>query len=665
MSLSSLDTETALSEPGIAAPRIVCFSVGDAHGCHLLTRGEGLAWFRARLLDPEAHLVGCNIVYDLACAIAAEPDLLEPVFAALDAGRVHDVAIREALLDIAKGALVERGEEGIGIRYGMRLLTQRYLPAEAAKVEADKKDGWRKRYAELDAVPIARWPWAAIVYPLRDAAFPLVIFAAQEGAHANLAEEAHEVRSAFALQLMSVYGIRTSGVRVAAFREQVEAEDRRSTAEFQVSGIIRADGTQDTKRLGEFVTAAYKGSPPKTPTGKVACDRDTLAESGDLTLERYATAGKNDKALTTYLPIVEQGVIVPWNPQFNVLVATTRISSNAQQFPQMGPVRDCIEARWRRLFCSVDYGGLELRTMSQRARWAVGYSLMADALNAGRDCHLIAAASFSGSSEADTIERYAAGDVMIKAFRDLGKIYNFGKGGGMGPAAMVYNARKGQKGETTTGPDGRVYVGARFCLLTKQAKVCGEFKVTATVQGKKRQLCARCVEVARQLDAGWLKAWPEQNDLFKMASRLTKGPDGSSRYVDSSIRGSGVTRGKCGYTQWLNDAFQKLGAKATKRAMWLVSKEMHTRRASPLYGQHLVLNVHDELIAELDEDVAPEAGDRMALIMRETLKRYVPDLAASVEADPALSRTMNKGAKTVRNAAGRLQVWEPKVLRAA
>lgn len=662
--LYSADTETHLSQAGLASPPIVCWSVADAEsGTHLLTRAEGLAWVW-RWIKSADHLVGCQIVYDLAGACAEDPALIDLVFAALDADRVHDVGIREALIDIGKGELLEHAEDGIGIRYGMRILTQRYLPEEAARVAADKTgDGYRKRYAELERVPIAQWPWAARVYPLRDAAFPLTIYEAQELTGApNLADEPNQVRAAFALQLMSVWGVRSHGPSVAALRARVEAADRKCQIDFEASGILRPDGSQNNTRLRELVTVAYKGQPPITapsgrfPEGQIGTDRDTLAESGDPLLERYATAGKNDKYLTTYLPILERGIDQPWNPQFNVLVATTRVSSDAQQFPQVGGVRECWCARPGCVFCSVDYGGLELRTMSQRALWEIGYSNMAEVLNSGRDCHLIAAASFMGISEAEAVARHAAGDPLVKLFRDLGKIWNFGKGGGMGPAAMVYNARKGSKGETTTGPDGHVYVGSRFCLLAKKAERCGDQKITATVQRVPRRICGMCVEVARQLDAGWLKAWPEQRDLFAKASRLSK----ANRYLDSSIRGSLVTRGKCGYTQWLNDPFQKLGAAATKRAMWIVSREMHTRPQSPLYRQHLVLNVHDELIAEFAEDVAPEAGDRMALIMREVLKKFVPDLARSVEADPALSRTMSKGAKTLRDASGRLLVWEPK-----
>lgn len=658
--LCAFDLETHLAQPGLAAPPIVVASVANGRGAFLLDPTQALAWLRKTLADPTAHIVGCNIAYDMVCAAAADPELVPAIFVAYDAGRIHDVAIRQALIDIRNGELVEHGDEdNIGIRYGMTLLAKRHLNLDLAE-DKKGKDAWRKRYALLEGMPIEQWPWKARAYPMRDVALPLSIFERQEGGP-NLHREADECRAALALELMRVWGVRMNGEAVAALRARVEAEDLRNTIKFREAGILRADGTENKKHLQDLVTKAYNGNPPLTapskkfPRGQVATDRDTLTESGNATLELYGRAGRNDKYLTTYLPILEQGIDQPWNPQFNVLVATTRVSSNAQQFPQLGGVRECIEARPGHVFCSVDYGGLELRTMSQRAIWAVGYSLMAEALNSGKDPHIIAAASFMGLVYDECLRRYKAGDELVKIFRDLGKIWNFGKGGGMGPAAMVFNARKGSKGETTTAPDGTVYIGARFCILTKTATRCGVERVTAKVQGKERRICAACLEAARKLDAGWLKAWTEQRDLFALASKLSK----ASRYIDATIPVVNVTRGKCGYTQFLNTPFQGLGAAATKRAMWLISREMYTDRTSPLWGSRLVLNVHDELIGEHPEDRAPEAGDRLAFIMRETLKQVVPDLAPSVEADPALSRTMAKGAKTVRNAAGRLQVWEP------
>jgi DNA polymerase-1 len=653
LKLSAFDFETHLSQPGLAAPPVVCASVANSTGAHTLSKAEGLAYLRKKLADPEAHLVGVNIAYDLVCAIAGDPALLKPVFDALEGGRVHDIAIREALIDIAKGDLVERGEEEMGVRYGMRILAERYLGMDL-RTEKKSPDAWRKKYALLEGTPIEQWPWAARVYPMRDVALPLEIFWLQEGGP-NLHAEADQVRAAFALELMRVWGLRTNPDTVAALRARVERVDLENTIKFREAGILRADGTENQKALRERVTAAYNGDPPKTKKGKVATDRDTLVESGDPILEAYGSAGKNDKYLSTYLPIVEQGVKVPWNPQFNVLVATTRVSSNAQQFPQKGGVRECFEARPGWVFSSTDYGGLELRTMAQRALWEVGYSVMAEVLNSGRDPHLLAAASFMGISYEEAVARYEAGEPLLKAFRDLGKIWNFGKGGGMGPGTMVYNGREGKKGETTKGPDGTVYVGSRFCILARRAQRCGTRKVMTKVKDKQRRICADCLAVAKDLDAGWLRAFPEMKRLFEKTSRMTE----ASQHVEAMIPVVNIKRGKCRYSQYLNTPFQGLGAAATKKAMWRVVREMYVVPESPLYGSRPSLNVHDELIAEHPEEVAPEAAERLGEIMRDTLREFVPDLAKAVEAEPALSRTMSKDAKTVRDAKGRLQVWEP------
>lgn len=649
MKLVAWDTETHPSQPGLAAPPIVCGSIADESGCHLQTRIETLLWLTRSLADPSVHFVGTNIAYDFVCAAAAVPQLLPLIFAAYDADRVHDVGIREALIDIGKGELAERGsDDEMGIRYGATILAKRYLGLDLSE-EKKNTNAWRKRYHELEHVPQEKWPWAARVYPLRDVAFPLAIFHKQTGG-LNLHHECHETRAALALELMRVRGLRTNGERVALVRSRVETEDRKNLAVFQTHGILRDNGSCNKKVLAQFVTKAYGGDPPKTAKGGVATDRDTLAESGDPILERYAAAGKNNKYLTTYLPILEQGIDVPWNPQFNVLVATTRISSNAQQFPQKGGVRECFEPRPGMVFCSVDYGGLELRTMSERAWLELGFSKMAEALNSGTDTHLVVSASFQNLSYEQARLLYVAAELVAINYRNLGKTWNFSKGGGGGAAALVFSARAGKNG-TTTAPDGTVYDGVRFCLMTGAAKHCGAELVEVRVQGKKRRVCLDCVTVAKTLDKGWLNTWTEQAQLFEKASKLFR----QHKQLPVTIPVSNVVRGKCGYTQWLNTPFQGLGAAATKRAMYLVSREMYTDRSSPMWGSYLVLNVHDELISEVPLD-KPESGDRMAYIMRETLKQYVPHLAKAVEAEPALCMTMNKNAKTLRDANGRLLI---------
>jgi DNA polymerase-1 len=665
----SFDTETWLIQPGLLAPPLVCGSVAtrDPGSERLLDKAQARRFFRDTISDPDGHLVGANLPYDLGVMAADDPRLIEPIFQALDAGRLHCVQIREALIDIARGlhgvdpSTGRKLDDDEGARYPLALLAKRYFGVD---ISDDKKNptSWRHRFGELDGVPIEFWPVEAVEYVKRDARFPIdVYFCQEEQARGirnggNLHAEADQMRAAFALHLASIWGLRTNLTAVAELRERVEREWRESRSKFQAAGIFRPDGSKDTKRLAALVTAAYGGNPPYTapsarfPEGKIATDRDTLTDSGDPLLEDLGKSGRVDKYKSTYLDVVEAGTKAPINPRFNVLVSTTRVSSDYQQLPQKGGIREVHEARPGFVFCSVDYGGLELRTMAQRAIWDLGFSKMADALNSGLDVHTLAAAEFLGASYDELLAQVKAKDPVAVAFRQLAKILNFGKGGGMTGGSLVYNARAKDR--------------VSFCLLAKRADVCGVERVLVTVQRKPKMVCRTCVEVARELDEKWLDAWPEQRELQRRAKALTYG----GGFADVMIPGANILRGACGYTQILNTPFQGLGAVGCKLAMWRVSREMYVDRRSPLWGSRLVLQVHDELISELladDPQRLHDAAERKAYLMREAMKETTPDLAPAIEAEPALSRIMSKDAATVRDSSGRLLVWEPPAKRAA
>ncbi|NTX65957.1 DNA polymerase I [Myxococcus sp. CA051A] len=667
--LFSFDTETYPIQPGLVAPPLVCASIAlDAAGSEqLLSAAQARAWFREALRAPDVELTGANLPYDLGVMCADDPRLVDAVFTAAEAGRFHDVAIREALLDIARGLHGVDPETGRplgddeGARYPLALLVRRHLGLD---ISADKHapDAWRLRYGELDGVPLEKWPEGAVKYPLRDARFTLDVHLSQERAAStvanggNLHAEGDQVRAALALHLASMWGLRTDAGRVEELRRRVEQEWKANRAHFQAAGIFRANGTKDTKRLAHLVTTAYNGAPPVTPPsprfpeGQVATDRDTLLDSGDTVLEELGKAGKVDKYRSTYLGKLEAGTTTPLNPRFNVLVSTTRVSSDYQQLPQRGGVRECHEARPGFVFCSVDYGGLELRTMAQRAIWDVGYSRMAEALLAKEDVHTSAAATFLGESYDALLPRVKAKEATATSFRSLAKIFNFGKGGGLGAGGMAYHARAKD--------------GVRFCLLAKVADTCGVERVPVRVQGKVKMVCAACVEVSRRYGDRWLDAWPEQRALFARASAYTR----NDQLVDVMIPGANILRGGCGYTQWLNTPFQGLGAVGAKLATWRVSREMYSDRHSPLWGSRLVLMVHDELVAELRADFPNrlhDAAERMAELMRQAMREVTPDLAGAIEAEPALSRVLSKDAATVRDSTGRLLVWEPEEKKAA
>jgi DNA polymerase-1 len=665
LSLFAFDCETHLIQPGLLAPPLVCGSVADASSASLLSKSDARAWFREHVRS--SHIVGTNLAFDLGVMVADDCHLLDDVFGALDDGRLHDVSIREALLDIARGMYgvdPKTGrkltdDEDDGVRYSLALLAERYLGLDLSK-DKSGPDSWRKRYALLESVPLADWPTEAVDYPKRDARHTYDVYVAQEEAAkvvtngGNLHAEAEQVRAAFALHLMSMWGLRTDGRKVGELRARVDAEWERSRKKFAEVGIFREDGSKDTARLKEMVTAAYAGSPPYTPAskrfpeGQIATDRDTLVESGDPLLEALGKSGKNDKYRSTYLPAIEQGVERPINPRFNVIVATTRTSGDYQQLPQKGGIRECHHARPGTVYCSVDLDGGELRSMSQRAIWELGYSRMAESLLAGTDVHTVAAAEFLGVPYEELRPRVVAKEPEAEKFRALAKIFNFGKGGGLGAGGMAYNARAKDN--------------VRFCLLTGRAEKCGVERDVVIVQGKPKSVCTLCIRIAKELGDRWLDAWPEQKELFTIASRLSRG----GARVDVTIPVANVVRGSCGYTQILNTPFQGLIAVAVKRATYRVSKEMHTDRRSSLWGSHLNLNVHDELIAELRTDDGwqrtHDAAWRMTTIILEETRAVMPDLAPAVKAEPALSYIMSKGAQTLRDSKGLLWPWEPELV---
>ncbi|NTX17736.1 DNA polymerase I [Myxococcus sp. CA056] len=669
MNLWSFDTETRLIQPGLLAPPLVCGSIAtrELGSERLLDKEQARQFFRKAITAPDTDIVGANLPYDLGVMAADDPRLVAPIFAALDAGRLHCVQVREALIDIARGmygvdpSTGRKLDDDEGARYPLALLVQRHLGLDISEEKKNPK-AWRLRYGELDGVPVERWPQEAVEYPKRDARYTVDVYLRQEAIAreapngGNLHAEADQMRAAFALHLASIWGLRTNGASVAQLRERVEREWSENRAKFQAAGIYRDDGTKDSKRLASLVTAAYDGQPPVTapsdrfPDGQVATDRDTLLGSGDVLLEDLGKSGRVDKYKSTYLGVVEAGTEAPINPRFNVLVSTTRVSSDYQQLPQKGGIREVHEARPGFVYCSVDYGGLELRTMAQRAIWELGFSKMADALNSGLDVHTLAAAEFLRANYDELLAKVKAKDPVAVAFRQLAKILNFGKGGGMTGGSLVYNARAKDR--------------VSFCLLAKRADVCGVERVVVHVQRKPKMVCRACVEVAKELDTKWLNAWPEQRELQHRAKSRTYG----GGFADVMIPGANILRGACGYTQILNTPFQGLGAVGCKRAMWRVSREMYVERSSPLYGSRLVLMVHDELISELradDPQRLHDAAERKAELMRQAMKETTPDLAPAIEAEPALSRIMSKDVATVRDSSGRLLVWEAPAKRAA
>jgi DNA polymerase-1 len=651
--LWGFDTETYLTQPGLPAPRLVCGSWADETSEHVGLRKETLQFFNDRLMAGD-HLTGVFHAFDVVVCAAEEPDLLPLIFKAGDAGQLHCSSVLEALHDIAIDKLFQDYETGksfskddLGGRYSMAILMKRHFNQD---ISAEKHgDVWRYKYATLDGVPLDHWPAEAVDYPKRDARRHRDIRIAQK-AHQNKHDEAAQVRAAIAIHLMVTWGFRTDGDYISHLEREVDGLWNAARDEFSRAGIYRPDGSKDTKRLKALVNAAYNGDPPKTAGGDVATDRDTLTESDNPLLKKLGEGGKNDKRKTVYLPALRQGVDRPVTPQFNPLVNTGRVSSDWQQMPQRGGIREAVVTRGylERLrtgrapdrdtvISSNDFEGLELRTMAERAILDpdVRFSKMADFLNSGRDAHSYVAGFFLGMSLEDFLPRKNE----LKAYRDVAKIFNFGAGGGAGAFAIAYNAK--------------IKDNIRLCLSLKRAERCGVKRVKGFIGGKEKRVCAACVQVAKELKEKWLKAWPEQGLLSEKAGRLTA----NRRKATSVTFGSKRVRGGCGFAQWLNNPFQGAGGDGMKAAMWRIQEEAYTDRRSPLWGSRIILNVHDELLTEHPWDRRHDAAFRVAEIMVSEMDKVTPHVKNAVT--PAIMRRVFKSAAAVYDKAGTLKPYWP------
>lgn len=395
---------------------------------------------------------------------------------------------------------------------------------------------------------------------------------------------------------------------------------------------------------------------PRTDKGAVQTSRDALMESGDGVLEEYALVSEVAKMRGTYLPFIEQGTRYPINARSNVLLDTGRSSYDGviQLMPKSGGIRETITAQAGHLIASDDYSAIELCTFAQAKLDILGRSTMADLINSTKDpgsLHTAFAARMIGTTLDDLAARIKAGEALAKNFRQAAKAANFGFGGGMGAATFVLAKRKRSEGSTWS-PDGQVeYAGIRLCIYMLGAERCGTEMVTEW--GRRADMpptCVKCLECAEDLRGQWFTQWPEAKPYFDFVSRQV--------YAGGSVTQlrSGRVRGDVNFTAAANGYFQALAADGAKCALARVSREMYLDTQSPMYGSRVVLFAHDELVASVPEDRAHESALRMAEVMVEGMRVYVPDVHVAVE--PALMRRYSKSAGPVYGADRRLVAWE-------
>lgn len=629
----TLDTETFKFRPGLLAPKMVCLSWRDSTGREgVIDRENGVRFARAALLDPEVMIIGQNIVYDLGVLAAANAALLPLIFDALEAGRIRSIDIRQKLIDIAMGEFkfyTDRNGNKAKTKHSLQQMVDRYFG-----VHLEKADTWRLRYHELDGIPIHKWPSAAVAYPLADAKWTYDVYLAQDRlCDGPIPTENEQMKAAFALQMMSIWGVRSNPQRVAAVRTRLITERSELEKKLKEEKIIKPDGVKNQKYIKELVEAAFARqglSAPLTDSGKnISCDKDTLLLADDPLLKLISDHTHIDKLLGTYMPPLVAASTLPFNPNWKILVTSGRTScgsgedenesvGNLQNLPRDEDIRACWEARPGALFCSTDYAGAELRSWAQVCLKIIGFSVLAEELKQGLDPNLSFASKRLGMEYGEALRRKEAGDKDIKNARQRAKIAMYGLGGGLGAERFIEYAR----GYGT--------------ILT--------------------------LEESQEIIRDWKGHYAESRPYFRYISDRT---GRSSATITHPI--TGYVRGDCSYTAASNHLFQHLTAFYAKNATYEVVKESWTgvssdgefdgvKNISPLFGARPVIFSHDEIISELPIAIAHEAAYRQALIMTREADKVVTDVPNPVE--PALMKNWEKNAEP-RFSNGRLVEWTP------
>jgi DNA polymerase-1 len=573
-----------------------------------------------QVFDSKSLIVMHNAAFDMGVFWKHYPEHHSKVWQAYENDMVVDTQLLAKLIDIEAGNL--SSEKGA---YSLAGLALRYLKKELNKGE----DTYRMRFSEFVDLPLELYPPSAVAYAAGDAMYTLQVYKklVSLANHRVLAEARRQARLHWALHLTSLRGLLADAASVNTLedglRHSLEAGrlaliagdiyHRTKAGDLKLSKS--GEPTRNMARIKALVEEGFSkhGRPaPKTEKGNIQTDEQTLRDCGHELMLHLADISANAKLLTTYVPLLKRATEKRIQTNYNPLLETGRTSSfspNVQQWPRNDAVRTCLIPQPGYLFVSCDYDTLELCCLAQIHLWKFGRSAMANAINSGKDLHLMVAASLCNVSYAEAKELYDLEDPRLVKARQLAKVANFGLAGGMSANTFVDYAK-----------------GAGVKITPEQSY---------------------------ELRTTWLYTWPEMQQYFQVAAEVS-GDFGSGRleHWKSKRIASGLS-----YTAYCNYQFQGLAADGAKEALYAAARACHLHD-TPLAGSYLYSFIHDQIIVESPVDKASNAGDYLSQLMVTEMSKWVPDV--KIGASPVLMDRWYKGAKTVRNEKGELQVWIPR-----
>jgi len=685
------DTETCPFRRGLKAPPLVCVSYAKFQQTQPVAQIVNYwdALDVCRMLFTETS-VWANAPFDLAVIGNQFPELIPLIFDALDNDRIYDVQTRQRLIDIAKGNYYgfyfdPSTKKSVKIGYTVKDLAKRLL-----RRDIEKEDTWRKKYGLLRETPVAQWPKAAQEYSQLDSEILIHLFEDQEQYSEMLKDQFRQVRADMALHLMSCWGVRTSREAVVEIDKRSEAEFKLLQRELEKLDLVRKGaGSRNTTLAKQLLLKHLPRDQIKlTKTGErkvyaetmtrdqaidkgyVSLDEDSCVSSKHPGLVKYARYGSVMKLRSTYVQAMWNGVTTPLQPWYLILVETGRTSCsdpNMQNFPREPGIRECCTPRDGYVYVAADYDKAELVSLAESCIEFVGYSRLGGRLLEGFDPHLDLGAQVLGINyETAELWKKQGGRYVAELSKHLGVPFKFPSKVDLPEGTDYINAVF----EHVASKYSLKMSAAQLDILqrlddtswSRQMAKAGNFGFpgglgpeTFVEYAKSSYGVILTIDEAIALRRAWHHQWPEMQDYFRFINDLL---DGGVGYVIQPI--SERWRGDVSYTQCCNGFFQQRTADGAKAACYEVTKRQFTQRQSALWGSHLVVFVHDELILETPEERCHEASIELSNVMIGQFQRFHPNMAAAVKATPVAMRYWSKEAKPTYDENNRLVPWGEK-----
>lgn len=383
---------------------------------------------------------------------------------------------------------------------------------------------------------------------------------------------------------------------------------REPTPEERLAGASRSAATVRKSIIAEHAKVLdVVDAIDKSREGESAFD-EWLVSSRSPSLNAYALNQKATTYITNFLNRLATNRRI--RTTYQTLVDSGRVSSrkiNVQQMPRDSDkppelsIRGCIVPDPGWAFIVADYSQLELcalahilSVMVRRRTGDSSYeSSLSKAINAGKDCHVLMAATLLSMpyDEVAAIRKRAekkkehgepldAIEKEVLEHRQIAKAANFGFPGGQGP---------------------RTYI-----------EYAAGYNLTLTI------------DQATRAQKAYMTTWPEMPEYFEMMSGATKRGGGLAMVQQLY---SGRLRGSCYFTRACNTLFQGLAADGAKEALGLLIRAAYRDSSSPMFGTRPSGFVHDEFLVSSRLEQAPAALPEVERLMVEGMRKWIPDVA--------------------------------------